>query len=102
MDGEWLRSRNAPRILLQAFGMPLLFRRHKEKASSEVGPTADGLHLLSGYVLHMSITSLGDGDITPLYEEYMNDPRLGPFERKELTIAFRTLRERRSLGLGSA
>jgi len=40
----------------------------------------------------MSITSLGDGDITPLYEDYMNDLRLGDFGRRELTHAFRARR----------
>jgi hypothetical protein len=66
--------------------------KHKDANAPVAEPP--GLRLLSGYVLHMSITSLGEGDITPLYEEYMNDPRLGSFERRELTEAFRALRTR--------
>lgn len=73
--------------------MKLLFSR-KGKAAIAERPARDVLRLLTGYVLHMSITSLGDGDITPLYEEYVNDPRLGTFERRELTEAFRALRLR--------
>ncbi|HKZ99410.1 MAG TPA: hypothetical protein VJ326_07475 [Thermoplasmata archaeon] len=66
----------------------------KGKDPTIEAPVPHGLHLLTGYVLHLSITSLGDGDITPLYEEYINDPRLGTFERRELTEAFRALRIR--------
>jgi len=71
--------------------------RKSKGGSHGTGPKdGDTLHLLSGYVLHMSITSLGEGDITPLYEDYMNDPRLGEFERRELTQAFRALRAKGS------
>jgi len=74
--------------------MPL-FSRKRSRTSRQASTSPEALRLLSGYVLHMSITALGDGDITPLYEEYVNDPRLGGFERQELTIAFRILRTRR-------
>lgn len=66
-----------------------LGRRDKKAAEA-----AEALRILSGYVLHMSVTSLGDGDIEPLYDEYMSDPRLGTPEREELTNAFRMLRPR--------
>lgn len=67
-----------------------LFRKQRNAAVQ-----ATALQILSGYVLHMSITSLGDGDIKPLYEEYVSDPRLGAPEREELTSAFHMLRGRR-------
>jgi len=39
----------------------------------------------------MSITCLGEHDVTPLYEEYIQDARLGDAERAELTAVYRTL-----------
>jgi hypothetical protein len=73
-----------------------LFSRRSRAPGAGTDDTGETLRILSGYVLHMSITSLGDGDITPLYEDYMNDPRLGDFGRRELTHAFRALRTRKS------
>jgi hypothetical protein len=55
---------------------------------------SESMHLLTEYVLHMSITSLADGDITPLYEEYLGDPRLGFPEKEELTQAYLALQLR--------
>jgi hypothetical protein len=54
-------------------------------------PEPDPLRLLTEYVLHMSITCLGDQDVTPLYEEYVQDSRLGEAERAELTAVYRSL-----------
>jgi hypothetical protein len=72
----------------------------REPKAPRAGASGDpeALRILAGYVLHMSITSLGDGDITPLYEDYMNDARLGEFGRRELTQAFRALRAKRASG----
>jgi hypothetical protein len=39
----------------------------------------------------MSVTCLGDEDVTPLYEEYIQDSRLGDAEKAELTAIYRTL-----------
>lgn len=64
------------------------------KAEEAKAPHGESLHILTEYVLHMSITSLADGDITPLYEEYMGDPRLGAAEKEELTQAYLTLQLR--------
>lgn len=44
----------------------------------------------------MSITCLGNEDVTPLYEEYIKDRRLGAKERAELTAVYRSLRSRAS------
>ncbi len=52
---------------------------------------ADPLRILTDYVLLMSITCLGDLDVTPLYEEYIQDSRLGDAERAELTSVYRSL-----------
>lgn len=46
------------------------------------------------YVLHMSITCLANEDISPLYEEYVQDSRLGALEKEELTQAYFTLQLR--------
>ena len=55
-------------------------------------PPMDPLRLLVVYVLNMSMTSLGDHDVTPLYEEYIQDARLGDAEKAELTAIYRSLR----------
>ncbi len=47
----------------------------------------------------MSITCLGDEDVTPLYEEYIKDSRLGRLEREELTQVYRSLLPRSASGL---
>jgi len=39
----------------------------------------------------MSVTCLGDEDVTPLYEEYIQDSRLGDAEKAELTAIYRGL-----------
>jgi len=77
--------------------MPFRFSRRRKESSSSKSVDPQIVRILSGYVLHMSITSLGDGDITPLYEDYMNDSRLGEFGRRELTQAFRALRAKAAL-----
>ena len=75
-----------------------LFSRKSRPRVPGVLTDANILRILGGYVLHMSITSLGDGDITPRYEDSMNDPRLGDFGRRELTQAFRALRAKAAAG----
>ncbi len=49
----------------------------------------------------MSITCLGDEDVTPLYEEYIKDSRLGRSEREELTEVYRSLLPRTSSRLSA-
>ena len=66
-----------------------LFRSRRSKIASEGEP--DPHRILTEYVLHMSITCLGEHDVTPLYEEYIQDARLGDAERAELTAVYRTL-----------
>src|SRR5207245_11094739 len=46
---------------------------------------------LTEYILHMSVTCLGDEDVTPLYEEYIQDSRPGDAEKAELTAIYRSL-----------
>lgn len=74
--------------------IPFPFSRRGKKATGQGPIDPEAVRLLSGYVLHMSITSLGDGDITPLYEDYVKDPRLGVFGRRELTHAYQALQAR--------
>ena len=66
-------------------------RRRPMAVVSTPLPATDPLRILSEYVLHMSITCLGEHDVTPLYEEYIQDARLGDAERAELTAVYRTL-----------
>lgn len=61
----------------------------------------DRHRLLTEYVLHMSISCLGDHDVTPLYEEYMRDARLGDTEKEELTEVYHTLLPRTPSGLSA-
>ena len=71
---------------------PMRFSWRKMKvAESGRTPTSDSLHILTEYILHMSVTCLGDEDVTPLYEEYIQDSRLGDAEKAELTAIYRSL-----------
>ena len=76
-----------------------LFRSRRSKIASEGEP--DPHRILTEYVLHMSITCLGDEDVTPLYEEYIKDSRLGRSEREELTQVYRSLLPRSASGLSA-
>jgi len=66
------------------------WRKIKDGESSRARPP-QSLHILSEYILHMSVTCLGDQDVTPLYEEYILDSRLGDAEKAELTAIYRSL-----------
>ncbi len=44
--------------------------------------------LLTEYVLNMAVTCLAHGDLAPLYEEYLDDPRLLDEDREELARAY--------------
>ncbi len=70
--------------------MRFQWRRMKDAASAEAR-SSDSLHILTEYILHMSVTCLGDEDVTPLYEEYIQDSRLGDAEKAELTAIYRSL-----------
>ncbi len=70
--------------------MRFAWRKLKDAESARIRPP-DSLHILSEYILHMSVTCLGDQDVTPLYEEYIQDSRLGDAEKAELTAIYRSL-----------
>jgi len=70
--------------------MRFQWRKVKDDASTRA-PTSGSLHILTEYILHMSVTCLGDEDVTPLYEEYIQDSRLGDGEKAELTAIYRSL-----------
>lgn len=70
--------------------MRFLWRKLKDAASAQA-PSSDSLHILTEYILHMSVTCLGDEDVTPLYEEYIQDSRLGVAEKAELTAIYESL-----------
>ncbi|HEX9340167.1 MAG TPA: hypothetical protein VF992_03215 [Thermoplasmata archaeon] len=69
-------------------------RRSEDAPAGEPNPH----RLLTEYVLNMSITCLGDEDVTPLYEEYIKDSRLGRPEKEELTEVYRSLLPRMPSG----
>ena len=70
--------------------MRFQWRRMKDARSTRA-PSSDSLHILTEYILHMSVTCLGNEDVTPLYEEYIQDSRLGDAEKAELTAIYRSL-----------
>lgn len=47
-----------------------------------------GRRHLTEYILNMAMTALAHGDVTPLYENYMEDPRLFDEDRDELARAY--------------
>ncbi len=51
----------------------------------------ENVHLLTEYVLNMSMSARADNDITPLYEAYLSDARLGEFEKEELMWVYMSL-----------
>ncbi len=55
------------------------------------GVRSENVHLLTEYVLNMSMSARTDNDITPLYETYLSDARLGEFEREELMWVYMSL-----------
>ncbi len=44
--------------------------------------------VLTEYVLNMAVTALARGEVEPLYEQYMEDPRLSDEDREELARAY--------------
>ena len=51
----------------------------------------ESVHLLTEYVLNLSMSARTDNDITPLYETYLGDARLSEFEREELMWVYLSL-----------
>ena len=51
----------------------------------------ENVHLLTEYVLNLSMSARADNDITPLYETYLSDIRLGDFEKEELMWVYMSL-----------
>ncbi len=60
-------------------------------ASGSARVKSESVHLLTEYVLNLSISARADNDITPLYETYLSDARLGEFEREELMWVYMSL-----------
>ncbi len=61
-------------------------------ASVSVSP--DAVHLLTEYVLNLTMSATEDNDVTPLYEEYIRDARFGDVERQELMWVYMSLQLR--------
>ena len=59
--------------------------------SGGVRVNVDSVHLLTEYVLNMSMSARDDADITPLYDTYLNDSRLSDSEREELMWVYMSL-----------
>lgn len=53
-----------------------------------VDPLQGSHRILTEYILNMAVSCLANGDVTPLYEQYMEDPRLSDEDREELARAF--------------
>lgn len=69
------------------------FLRGQSQVDASVRPhvTCENVHLLTEYVLNLSMSARDDNDITPLYETYLGDSRLGEFEREELMWVYMSL-----------
>ncbi len=67
--------------------------RSLSKTKEPTGPTVIDFRdvarrNLTEYILNMAISALARGDVTPLYEAYMDDPRLSDEDRDELARAY--------------
>ncbi len=63
--------------------------RPKETTDSTVVDFRDvGRRHLTEYILNLAMTALAKGDLTPIYENYMEDPRLSDEDRDELARAY--------------
>jgi len=69
------------------------FSRAREPVQLSVsgGIKPESVHLLTEYVLNMSMSAREDNDITPLYETYLRDGRLTEFEKEELMWVYMSL-----------
>ncbi len=63
----------------------------KVEVSGGVRLKPESVHLLTEYVLNLSMSARADNDITPLYETYLGDARLSDFEREELMWVYMSL-----------
>ncbi len=63
--------------------------RPKETTDSTVVDFRDvGRRHLTEYILNLAMTALAKGDLTPIYENYMEDSRLSDEDREELARAY--------------
>ncbi len=71
-------------------------RRLDANASLQVaaGVHPDAVHLLTEFVLNLALSATGENDLTPLYESYIGDGRLGDTERQELMWVYMSLQLR--------
>lgn len=69
------------------------FLRGQPQVEADTTPKVkcENVHLLTEYVLNLSISARADNDITPLYETYLSDARLGEFEKEELMWVYMSL-----------
>ena len=59
------------------------------------------VHLLTEYVLNLSMSARADNDIIPLYETYLSDDRLGDFEKEELMWVYMSLQLKPPVAAGA-
>lgn len=65
------------------------FLKSKDEAEPTVLDFRDvGRRHLTEYILNLAMTALAHGDLTPIYENYMDDPRLADEDRDELARAY--------------
>ncbi len=57
-------------------------------AKTVIDPRQTVQRILTEYVLNMAVTCLAHGDLEPLYEQYMQDPRLSDEDKEELARAY--------------
>jgi len=96
-----IRGQNGPATLKRSRGDAVRIRRGSimrfSRAREPVRISVSGaikpesVHLLTEYVLNMSMSAREDNDITPLYETYLRDVRLTEFEKEELMWVYMSL-----------
>ena len=63
-------------------------RPNPEQATSVIDPRLTSRRILTEYILNMAVSALARGDLAPLYDHYMDDPRLSEDDRDELARAY--------------
>ncbi len=99
--GEIITTQNGPATLKASSadassnrqGPTMRFSRASKalEVSVSAGIKPESVHLLTEYVLNLSMSAREDNDITPLYETYSQDARLSQFEREELLWVYMSL-----------
>jgi hypothetical protein len=65
-----------------------LLNSKQRSASTVVDMRQTGPCIVTEYILNMALSALARGDITPLYDHYLEDPRLSDKDLEELARGY--------------